>query len=116
MQVSGTGSNIEPAKAAREDQPTRDRPALLEIWRQALTGGTGDDPREVVVAELAEYFKLEPAEVRRRCLNWETDSIKEWEAADRSSREGLLDFYQTQTSWIFDTMWYHAQQYYGLAP
>jgi SAM-dependent methyltransferase len=30
--------------------------------------------------------------------------------------EGLLDFYQTQTSWIFDTMWYHANQYTGSAP
>lgn len=113
MQVSGTGSNTE---AVSQGQPVLDRSALLEIWRKALTNGTGDDPREVVVAELAAYFGLEPDEVRRRCLDWETDSIKEWEAADRSSRDGLLDFYQTQTSWIFDTMWYHAQQYHGLAP
>lgn len=116
MQVPETGNNLDSDKAVSQGQPALDRPALLEIWRQALTGGADADPSEVVVAELAEYFKLEPDEVRQRCLNWEAASIKEWEAADRSSRAGLLDFYQTQTSWIFDTMWYHAQQYHGQAP
>jgi 2-polyprenyl-3-methyl-5-hydroxy-6-metoxy-1,4-benzoquinol methylase len=89
--------------------------SLLEVWKQALIGGqTGfDDPLDVVVQELSEYFHLPETEVRKRCVHWEDDSVVEWKARDRSTREGLLDFYQTQTSWIFDTMWYHAQQYHG---
>lgn len=90
------------------------RPGLLEIWRECLTMGQADDPHDTVVAELAEYFKMDPQEVRQRCINWEDDSLKEWEAKDRSTPEGLLDFYRTQVSWIFDTVWYHADQYYEI--
>ncbi len=88
---------------------------LLETWRRALVGGSPglDDPRDAVACELGEYFQLPQAEVLERCLRWEDDSVAEWKAQDRSTPEGLLEFYRTQTSWIFDTMWYHAQQYHG---
>jgi 2-polyprenyl-3-methyl-5-hydroxy-6-metoxy-1,4-benzoquinol methylase len=92
---------------------TNERSRLMEIWRRALTMDDVSDPKEVVVAELAEYFKLPKDEVYKRCVNWEDYSVEEWQAKDRSTAEGLLDFYQTQTSWVFDTMWYHAQQYYN---
>src|SRR5260370_22634904 len=29
---------------------------------------------------------------------------------NRDTPDGLLDFYRTTQSWIFDTVWYHAQQ------
>lgn len=86
---------------------------LLEIWRNCLTMDTHTAPHDAVVAELSEYFHMPPDEVRQRCLHWEDDSVQEWQSRDRSTPEGLLDFYQTQTSWIFDTMWYHADQYVG---
>jgi 2-polyprenyl-3-methyl-5-hydroxy-6-metoxy-1,4-benzoquinol methylase len=28
----------------------------------------------------------------------------------------MTEFYKTQVSWIFDTMWYHANQFHGTAP
>ena len=85
----------------------------MEAWRRCITQDDVSDPVEVVVAELSEYFKLPPDEVRQRCIHWEEDSVKEWQAKDRTSSEALLEFYQTQVSWIFDTMWYHANQYHG---
>lgn len=96
--------------------PSRGREELMAIWRRALTMDDTRDPSEVVVAELSDYFQLPPDEVRHRCVNWKTYSTQEWLARDRSSPDGLLDFYQTQVSWIFDTMWYHANQWHGSAP
>ena len=92
------------------------RTRLREVWRRSLTNGSSADPSEVVIAELSEYFKLPPEQVKERCINWERYSREEWLAKDRQDVAGLQDFYQTQTSWIFDTMWYHAQQYHDLAP
>jgi 2-polyprenyl-3-methyl-5-hydroxy-6-metoxy-1,4-benzoquinol methylase len=74
------------------------------------------DPLDVAVAELSEYFKMSPEDVRHRCIHWEDYSVEEWKAKDRSTVEGLTEFYHSQTSWIFDTMWYHAQQYHGEKP
>lgn len=95
---------------------TYQRQELLEIWKTCLTQASSGDPHAAVVAELAEYFHMSPEDVRQRCLHWEDASVEEWHARDRSTPDGLLDFYQTQTSWIFDTMWYHANQYTGAAP
>jgi SAM-dependent methyltransferase len=93
-----------------------DRAALLEVWRQGLTAGEPLDPTDAVVAELAEYFQLPPDKVRDRCLRWKEYSTQEWLQRERDTPEGLRDFYDTQTSWIFDTMWYHAMQQHGQAP
>ncbi len=94
------------------------RAELLEVWRRALTDADPDlsDPLDAVARELEEYFSLSHDEVVRRCRHWEDLSVQEWQAGDRSTPEGLLDFYRTQTSWIFDTLWYHAQQYHGEKP
>jgi 2-polyprenyl-3-methyl-5-hydroxy-6-metoxy-1,4-benzoquinol methylase len=88
---------------------------LLELWREALGGEQDTDLREVVLSELSEYFKQPVEVVRQRSLHWEDESVEEWEARDRSTPEALYDFYRTQVSWIFDTMYYHAKQYYGEA-
>jgi 2-polyprenyl-3-methyl-5-hydroxy-6-metoxy-1,4-benzoquinol methylase len=87
---------------------------LLEIWKQAITQGRDEDPHDTVVAELAAYYKMDPNEVRLRCINWEDESVAQWHAEDRSSPEKIIEFFQTQTSWIFDTMWYHANQALGI--
>jgi len=94
----------------------RGREALLEVWRESLVLDGFDDPAESALHELALYFGMSPDEARQRCLNWEQESVAEWEARDRSSPEGLRDFYHTTQSWIFDTVWYHAQQYHGGQP
>jgi 2-polyprenyl-3-methyl-5-hydroxy-6-metoxy-1,4-benzoquinol methylase len=92
------------------------RDDLFELWRHALTMDHTSDPTDAVVSELAEYFQLPEDEVRRRCIQWEDESVAEWQTNDRSTPEGLREFYQTQVSWIFDTMWYHANQFHRTAP
>lgn len=89
---------------------------LLETWRRGLTRGHDIDPHAAVVAELGEYFRLDAAAVRERCENWTRYSLDEWRAGDRTTNEGLRAFFDQQTSWIFDTMWYHANQCDGRAP
>jgi len=93
-------------------QPLRrdSRDHLLAIWREILLTDGFTDPFEAVLHELSLYFKISPEEAKERCLHWAQDSIAEWEAQSRDTSEGLLDFYQSQQSWIFDTVWYHAQQ------
>ena len=92
------------------------RQELLEIWRWCLTMHNATEPQDAVIAELSEYFQMPPDQVRHYCLHWEEISVQEWQAGDRSTKDGLLNFYQTQTSWIFDTMWYHANQYHETVP
>jgi 2-polyprenyl-3-methyl-5-hydroxy-6-metoxy-1,4-benzoquinol methylase len=90
--------------------------ALLDLWRESLLVDGYTDPRESALHELSLYFQITPEEARERCLRWEQDSIAEWEAQPRDTPERLLDFYRTQQSWIFDTVWYHAQQCYEELP
>src|SRR5258708_7635567 len=94
----------------------RSRAQLLEIWRQSLVVDGYTDPRESALHELALYFNITPEEARARCEHWEQDSVREWENAPRDTPEGLLDFYRTQQSWIYDTVWYHAQQCFEEQP
>jgi SAM-dependent methyltransferase len=49
----------------------------------------------------------------KRCLHWEDWSVEEWAAADRSTPEGIQDFYQSVQSWAFDLMWYAYLQTTG---
>lgn len=92
------------------------REELRELWRESLVVDGYTDPAESALHELSLYFGIPPEEARARCLRWERDSVAEWEAAPRDTEAGLLDFYRTQQSWIFDTVWYHAQQYTGAMP
>lgn len=89
---------------------------LLEVWRESFVLNGFDDPVDSALYELSLYFGVSEDEARERCLNWEKDSVAEWEAADRTTSDGLLKFYHTTQSWIFDTVWYHAQQYHGNQP
>lgn len=88
---------------------------LLHLWQQSLVGKHNLAPMQAVIKELGEYFKLSPEEVWHRCVHWEQTSVEEWQAGNRSTEQGLLEFYNTQTSWIFDTMRYHAEQCVGQA-
>jgi 2-polyprenyl-3-methyl-5-hydroxy-6-metoxy-1,4-benzoquinol methylase len=88
---------------------------LLRVWIDCITRSRPIDPHDAVVEELAEYFSLSSDEVRRRCEQWEEESVAQWHAEDRSSITQVVEFFQTQTSWIFDTMRYHAEQCKGLA-
>ena len=86
---------------------------LMGTWQESLLRPGETDPCESALGELAEYFDIDRAEARHRCENWEQHSINEWEKGDRGTSDGLLEFYRTTQSWIFDTVWYHAKQCEG---
>ena len=103
-----------PSPTVRPAVPAAD--PLAELWRRSLVLPDFDDPVPSALRELSLYFAITEQEAEERCRGWERDSTREWSARDRSTAEGLRDFYLTTQSWIFDTVWYHAQQYHGSVP
>jgi SAM-dependent methyltransferase len=86
----------------------------MEHFREALRLDDAD-VRASVLDDLSAFYELPPDECLRRCLHWEDLSVTEWRASDRSSPEGLLDFYRSLTSWSFDLAWYCYLQAEGYA-
>lgn len=86
----------------------------MEVFRNCLTRG-GRDERLSILDDLAEFHGLSAEECEQRCLHWEDWSVEEWKAADRSSPDGLRDFYNSVQSWSFDLMWYAYLQATGHA-
>lgn len=84
-----------------------------QAWRESLLLPGYSDPLDSALAELSSYFHVDVEEARKRCESWEQDSVDEWERADRDTDDGLLEFYRSTQSWIYDTVWYHAQQCLG---
>lgn len=89
---------------------TPDRDELLEAWRSVLTAGSPGDPKDAVVAELAEYFDIEPSEALERCLEYAAYSAEEWEDQDRSTADDLIDYW-TRQSPVFGILMSHALQF-----
>ena len=95
-----------PDKKAALDGPE------METFRAALK--IDDlDVRESVLQELSDYHGFSPEECLKRCLHWEDWSVEEWKSADRSTPEGIQEFYQSVESWAFDLMWYAYLQTTG---
>jgi SAM-dependent methyltransferase len=96
--------------ARREDRTKAEREALdnteMQWFRASLLLPEVMGVREAIIDDLSSYSGLTPEECVQRCLNWESWSVEEWQAADRSSEAGLRDFYLTTQSWAFDLMWY----------
>ena len=92
---------------------TADRDALMSVWRRIVSVDAERDPMDAVLEELAEYFAIDVEEARRRTIEWETESVEQWHSADRSDEAAVTEFFRSQTSWIFDTMRYHAEQCVG---
>lgn len=86
----------------------------MKVLRECLCFA-GKNPRDSVLAELAEYHGESVAESYAKCIDWEAFSIAEWKAADRSTPEGVQDFYDTATSWRYDLAWYAYMQAMGFA-
>jgi SAM-dependent methyltransferase len=87
--------------------------AEMELFRASLRLPGISDVRAAVLDDLSTYSGLPPAECVKRCRNWESWSVEEWLAADRSAAGGLTDFYQTTQSWAFDLLWYAYLQAEG---
>lgn len=82
-------------------------------FRQVLLSAEHSDVRTAVLADLSRHTGLPESECLRRCLSWEADSIREWQAGDRSTPAGLQDFYDSVESWGFDLLWYAYLQSEG---
>jgi SAM-dependent methyltransferase len=85
----------------------------MELFRASLRLPGISDVRAAVLDDLSSYSGLPPRECVKRCRNWESWSVEEWLAADRSGAGGLTNFYQTTQSWAFDLLWYAYLQAEG---
>jgi SAM-dependent methyltransferase len=87
----------------------------MEWFRASLRLPGVADLRAAALDDLSSYSGLTPDECVERCRNWESWSVEEWFAADRSDIDGLTDFYRTTESWAFDLLWYSYLQAVGYA-
>jgi SAM-dependent methyltransferase len=117
---SSQGVHIDPAEVPADslgwhpDWTAAFESPEMETFRSALR--LGDlDVRASVLQELADDHGASPEECLRRCLHWEDWSVEEWKSADRSTDEGIRDFYLTVKSWAFDLSWYSYLQATGHA-
>ncbi len=67
-------------------------------------------PSEAIIADLVEYSGLPIEEVRTLATSSQAISEQKWDSADRSTPEGLRDFYHSVSNWVFGTLNYHARQ------
>lgn len=84
----------------------------MKVLRECVSPA-GQSPRQAILAELAEFHGETPDTAYQKCIDWEKLSIAEWQAADRSTPEGVTDFYNTTTSWRYDLAWYAYLQVTG---
>lgn len=85
----------------------------MAAFRDGLRTAPDDDLRSSVLDDLSAYHGLSPEECLRRCLHWEEWSVQEWKAEDRTTPEGLSDFYRGLQSWSFDLLWHAYLQAEG---
>ena len=85
----------------------------MEWFRASLRLPEVADVRAAVLDDLSSYSGLTPDQCVERCRNWESWSVEEWFASDRSDVDGLTNFYQTTQSWAFDLLWYAYLQAAG---
>ncbi|MGJ4998239.1 class I SAM-dependent methyltransferase [Bradyrhizobium sp. HKCCYLS3077] len=114
------GQHIDPVLAPAPDPDTwsadqRDAYLNGNIKRLRDCIATDSDCRSAILAELAEFHSEAVEAAYDKCINWEQLSVDEWSSADRSTPEGLQDFYDTLTSWKYDLAWYAYLQTTGYA-
>lgn len=87
--------------------------SAAEIWNDILTDGRDMPPTQAVIHQLADYSSLSIDEVREIVSNTNEISKRKWSEADRSTPDGLRDFYSSVTNWVFGNISYHARQAEG---
>ena len=124
MPLPAQGLHIDPEDGAtRPPAPASLTPAereawtgpLMETFREGLRLAEMSDVRTAILDDLSAYYGYSPDECVQRCLHWEEWSIAEWKSGNRSSADGLVDFYQSTQSWSFDLLWYAYLQATGYA-
>ncbi|CCD99476.1 class I SAM-dependent methyltransferase [Bradyrhizobium sp. STM 3809] len=114
------GAHIDPELAPPPDPDTwsaDQRDAYFDGNMKRLRDciAADSDCRSAILAELAEYHSETVETAYNKCINWEQLSVEEWRSADRSTPEGLQDFYDTLSSWKYDLAWYAYLQTAGYA-
>ena len=99
--------------AGRRRDSRRSPARRWELFRASLRLPGVPDVRAALLDELSTYSGRPPEECVERCRNWESWSVEEWSAADRSDMDGLASFYQTTQSWAFDLLWFAYLQAEG---
>jgi SAM-dependent methyltransferase len=87
----------------------------MDLLRASLRLDGVGDVRTSVLDDLATFHGLGTTECLERCLGWEAMSVQEWQKKDRTSQEGLRDFYRSTESWSFDLLWFAYLQTEGHA-
>ncbi|WP_181779200.1 hypothetical protein [Pseudonocardia pini] len=85
----------------------------MKVFRDALRPVSGGTERQGVLDDLAHHFGMSTEEALARCLDWESASLEEWEAAPRDNAAQIREFYDSATSWAFDLSWYNYLQVDG---
>ncbi|MBY9068468.1 class I SAM-dependent methyltransferase [Hyphomonas sp. WL0036] len=85
-------------------------------WREILTQGRDVTPSESVFLQLCEYSGLSLDEVKEIAANSSSITAQKWAEADRSTPEGVRQFYESVSNWVFGTLSYHARQAEGDYP
>jgi SAM-dependent methyltransferase len=87
----------------------------LELFRNALCLPERANVRDGVLTDLADFFGCDREECVQRARGSLTESLVEWEAADRSTVEGVHGFFRVVVSWCFTLAWYAYLQAEGYA-
>lgn len=87
--------------------------ATMELFREALRSPGRPDVRTAVLDDLSSSYGYSAEECVERCIHWEAHNVEEYVRRERTSSEGLADFYDTTTSWSFDLLWYAYLQAEG---
>ncbi len=82
----------------------------LKLWSSLLIDGRDILPTKAVLHELSEYSGKSIDEVRQLASTAPSITSKKWVDSDRSTPEGLSDFYNSVSNWVFGTLSYHARQ------
>jgi SAM-dependent methyltransferase len=108
-----------PSTAADPKSPEETRLRTTRAWaafRDSLLVPGLPDRRSSVLDDLTSYSG-DPEDVcLDRCIHWEQWSSREWFAADRSTPDGIREFYRSTESWTYDLLWYAYLQAEGYHP
>lgn len=83
------------------------------LWSDVLTNGSTMTPTEAVLDELHRYSGISLAEVDELVKTAPSKTGSKWNAADRSTAQGLQEFYDRVDHWVYGTLGYHARQAEG---
>jgi 2-polyprenyl-3-methyl-5-hydroxy-6-metoxy-1,4-benzoquinol methylase len=87
----------------------------MEVFRESLRLRGLPDIRSAVLDDLSSYFKVDAEECVYRARHSFQLSGEEWLAKDRSTEEGVTEFYVHVNSYTFGTLWtayLQAEGYY----